>query len=111
MKLKLQEFQREVGWWSRKNFPKGKNYQPLLGAVEELGELCHAHLKGEQKIRGYDSKKKTIKAKTDAVGDVVIYLADYCERNGLSLEACIKNTWLVVQTRNWLEDKLKGEGK
>jgi len=108
MKLELKELQRQVGYWSKKNFPNGKKYQPLLGAVEELGELCHAHLKEEQKIRGYDDRAKAINAKMDAIGDTIIYLADYCQRNGLSLETCVKNTWLTVQARNWLQDKQKG---
>lgn len=107
--MDLTEFQREVAFWSKKNFPKGKKYHPLLGATEELGELCHAHLKHEQGIRGMESNKVADKAKTDAIGDIVIYLADYCARNGLSLKSCIRSTWLIVQGRDWTKSKLKGE--
>jgi NTP pyrophosphatase (non-canonical NTP hydrolase) len=106
--MDLVKFQREVQFWSKKNFPKGKKYQPLLGATEELGELCHIHLKTEQGIRGYDSQEKSVSEKLDAIGDIVIYLADYCARNGLSLKKAIGSTWLRVQARDWVKNKLEG---
>lgn len=33
------QLQQEVGEWSRKNFPNNQAYHPLLGIIEELGEL------------------------------------------------------------------------
>ncbi len=47
--LEMQENHRK---WSQHNFPKTLPHQPLLGMLEELGELSHAHLKNEQMIRG-----------------------------------------------------------
>ena len=109
--MNLTEFQQEVASWSKMNFPNGKKYQPLLGVGEEVGELMHAHLKHEQKIRGMEDNKVASAAKMDAIGDIVIYLADYCARNGLSLNTCVFKTWQDVKLRNWLVDKLEGREK
>ena len=48
--VSLRLLQKEVGEWSRENFPDNQQYHPLLGVSEEVGELCHAHLKMEQGI-------------------------------------------------------------
>lgn len=51
--INLLEFQKEQMKWRQKNFGDtyGSGYRPLLGIVEEVGELSHAHLKKEQGIR------------------------------------------------------------
>lgn len=105
----LRKLQKEVGSWTNKNFPEGKPYQPLLGLIEELGELAHAHLKNEQGIRGYTSPYKTDNEKIDAIGDLVIYLADYCERNDFDLHDCVMLTWEEVKARDWIENPERGE--
>ena len=102
----MNELQFEVGQWSRKNFPNNKPTYPLLGLVEEVGELAHAHLKMEQGIRGTEREHQI--AKIDAIGDIVIYLADYCERNGISLEAAVRDTWEKVKKRDWNKNSLDG---
>jgi len=107
MSVNLRDLQKEVGEWSRQNFPNNKSYHPLLGVVEEVGELSHAHLKSEQGIRG--TKVEHITAKIDAIGDIIIYLCDYCERNGLVLDACIGATWEEVKKRNWKKNNKDGK--
>lgn len=100
--MRLNELQQAVGEWSRRNFPNNKPYHPLLGLQEEIGELSHAHLKGEQGIReGAGDPGALIEKKMDAVGDIVIYLADYCSRNGIDFEVAVSLTWAVVRERNW----------
>jgi NTP pyrophosphatase (non-canonical NTP hydrolase) len=99
--MKLETLQHDVGTWSRRNFPNNHPYSPLLGALEELGELAHAHLKLEQGIRG--STTEHVLAKSDAVGDIVIYLADYCERNNIDLDAAVTNAWNMVKLRDWVK--------
>jgi hypothetical protein len=48
----LRKFQQEQKDWSKRNFPtQNTPYRPLLGVMEEVGELSHAHLKAEQGIR------------------------------------------------------------
>lgn len=104
-KLTLSQLQIKAYAWTRRNFPGGKPYQPLLGLIEELGELAHAHLKRDQGIRtNEDHQAKEI----DAVGDIFIYLMDYCNRNDLDLTYCILKTWAEVSQRNWLDHKENG---
>lgn len=77
-----------------------RSYRPLLGVVEEVGELCHAHLKNEQGIRGtpeeWEAKKK------DAIGDILIYLLDYATREGVDVEECLETAWAEVSARDWV---------
>ena len=98
MLRKLQEEQRE---WSEHNFGKHPAWQPLLGAVEELGELAHAHLKESQGIRTSESHTDNAK---DAVADIVIYLADYCSTRGFDFEEIVFDTWEKVKRRDWKKD-------
>lgn len=102
--LTFSDLQSEVGKWFKKNFPNGKPYHPLLGLSEEVGELCHAHLKMEQGIR-------TDENQADAVGCIVIYLADYCNRNGISLSNAVMTTWNEVRKRDWQKNKIDGKNE
>jgi len=81
----------------------------LLGAVEELGELAHAHLKQEQGIRGTAAEHEE-KAK-DAVADVVIFLSDYCSKRGFEFQAIIEKTWAEVKKRDWRKNPLDADQK
>ena len=74
---------------------------PLLGLMEEVGELSHAHLKGLQGIRGMDDPVECKRKKSDAVGDIVIYLASYCNSNDLDLYQCVEDAWREVEQRDW----------
>lgn len=104
--MHLFQLQTEVKEWSERNFPNNKVHQPLLGALEELGELAHAHLKQEQGIRGDQHA-----AKADAVGDIIIYLADYCARNELCLAECVRTAWEEVKERDWIKFPVNGKNK
>lgn len=63
----------EVGEWSTKNFGQEPALNKVFGLIEETGELAHAHLKMKQNIRS-----AKVEDKQDAIGDIIIYLADYC---------------------------------
>ena len=109
--MDLRQLQIEQEPWVDHNFEPGNTrnparaFKPLLGAVEEIGELAHAHLKSLQGIR--TDQDHTAKAK-DAVGDVVIYLADYCTAMGYDFQECVEGTWNHVKTRDWQKDKVRG---
>lgn len=77
---KLSTLQAEVGEWAKRNFPEATSIQPLIGIAEECGELCHAHLKSMQEIRG--SEAEHLAAKKDAIGDMMIFLMHYCSLAG-----------------------------
>jgi NTP pyrophosphatase (non-canonical NTP hydrolase) len=102
--------QTQVRQWSYKNFGSDnsqyKSYtDPLLGISEEVGELCHAHLKRSQGIRTNEDYEAKIK---DALGDIFIYMCDYANRNGINLASCIENAWNEVSQRDWTKNKENG---
>jgi NTP pyrophosphatase (non-canonical NTP hydrolase) len=102
----LSDMQREQSEWTAHNFPNKKPHHPLIGAMEELGELAHAHLKAEQGIRGTPEEHHA--AKEDAIADVIIYLLDYCNQNGIELEETLWRVWEQVKQRDWRKDPMKG---
>jgi len=101
--MNLAQLQKEVQEWSTRNFggKHGTGYRPLLGVAEEVGELCHAHLKTEQGIRNNEDHDA---AKRDAVGDIVIYLVDYCAGQDIDMARAVVDTWAKVSQRNWKAD-------
>lgn len=124
----ISQLQLEVGVWSQENFGEfRKPHVPLLGMIEETGELAeteefidphlyvlfttlgrlsHAHIKKEQGIRGNPELHQA--NKIDAVGDIMIYLADYCGQNGIDMAQAVTNTWNRVKQRNWKKNKVDG---
>lgn len=110
--LDLTRLQVEVNEWTEKNFPNSVPHQPLLGLTEEVGELSHAHLKGEQGIR--HTPEEVAAMKEDAVGDILVYLADYCNKSGIDIQTAIDRTWGKVKQRDWQADPInaaQGETK
>ena len=100
---RLQEQQRP---WVAHNFPKREPYFPLLGAMEELGELAHAHLKMLQGIRG--TREEHLMNAQDAVADIVIFLSDYCSAMGFDFQSIMENTWEKVRKRDFIARPLDG---
>lgn len=101
----LRQIQQEVAEWAARNFKGKLPHQPLLGVAEEVGELCHAHLKLEQGIRVNENHQEK---KVDAVGDIIIYLVDYCIQNQIDIADALGKTWDAVKQRNWTEKKEDG---
>jgi NTP pyrophosphatase (non-canonical NTP hydrolase) len=101
--LKMQD---EVGKWAERNFGGGPSTHPLLGIVEEVGELSHAHLKEEQGIRG--TKEEHEEEARDALGDIMIYMLDYAYRRGWDLGDILTETWDNVRKRDWIADAQSG---
>jgi NTP pyrophosphatase (non-canonical NTP hydrolase) len=97
--MEFKQLQNEQKEWSLHNFGDQPAYFALLGIIEEAGELCHAHLKTEQNIRG-DSVQHFLD-KQDAIADIIIYLADYCWRSGIDLDLVVRQTWDAVKQRDW----------
>ena len=99
--MNLKKLQKEVAIWSYKNFGLQEAWMPLLGIGEEVGELNHAFLKKAQNIRRAENHEAKMK---DAVGDIVIYLADFCDSAGLDLDACVTEAWSEVKQRDWTKE-------
>ena len=94
----LNKLQKENKEWTAYNFPNKKPWHPLLGVVEEVGELAHAHLKSVQKIRQNENLTRQAK---DAIADIIIYLSDYCNQMDFDLEKIVTETWSQVKQRDW----------
>lgn len=100
--LQIAEFQARVGKWVAHNFPINHLcHQPLLGVGEEVGELMHAHLKLEQGIRGTAEEHRA--AMKDAVGDIMVYLADYCTQMQLNMAECVEVALTEIEKRDWIK--------
>jgi NTP pyrophosphatase (non-canonical NTP hydrolase) len=99
--MTLDEIQKIVVTWNKRKFGEhfGSGYRNLLGVCEEAGELCHAQLKGEQGIR--HTPEEIIKMKMDAVGDIIIFLCNYCDSQNLSMAECFNTAWNEIKDRNW----------
>ena len=93
----LNRIQEEHRVWTDYNFPDAPDYHSLIGAMEEMGELCHAWLKREQGIRGNGHEEKA----RDAIGDIILYLLHFCSRNGWQMSDIIQETWDGVKVRDW----------
>lgn len=101
----IRDYQVEVGTWALANFGDQDSYRPLLGMMEELGELTHAHLKTLQGVRiSEDHREK----KKDALGDILIYMLHYCELEAIDLQRVLHEVWEEVRKRNWKKDPVKG---
>lgn len=100
------ELQAEVAKWSLANFGHAPAWHPLLGIGEEVGELNHAFLKAAQGIRGTAEEHR--QAAADAVGDIAIYLADFCHRYGLDMSECVAVAWNTVKNRDWSKRPMTG---
>lgn len=104
--MSIREIQAEHAAWSKKNFPNAEPWMPILGVIEEVGELAHAYLKRAQGIRG--TQEQHTENMQDAVGDVVIFLMDFCTRHGFDLEEIIETTWEEVKQRDWEKNPENG---
>ena len=111
--LDLTRLQEELAPWVEHNFPGRPAWQPLLGLAEEVGELSHHFLKREQSIRSAEDHAAEIR---DAVGDIIVFLADFANAESLSLQSCLEEVWAKVRQRDWQAERraaeaLKEEGR
>jgi hypothetical protein len=67
---------QEVGEWSRGNFGDQPDINPYIGSEEEFGELADS-------LRFNDP---VTHEELDAVGDILVYLADFCARRDLDYQ-------------------------
>ncbi len=106
-RMNLRDIQQDHKMWVKHNFGDRPSTHPLLGVGEEYGELIHAHLKCEQGIRGTPEEHHA--AKIDAVGDIVLFLMDYCTAEDIDMQEAIEQTWAEVQKRDWKSNPSTGD--
>ncbi len=94
--------QRKHRAWSIKNFGgwNRSGERSLLGVTEELGELCHLVLKRAQGIRKLEDVVYESEVR-DAVGDIVMFLMDFCSREEIEIDQCIQQAWDEIKDRDW----------
>lgn len=89
MPIDLSGLQTDLHEWQREHFPDTGADESLMGAVEELGELAHATLKGKQGLEG-ERFATGPEAEKDAIGDCVVFLMQYASSRGYDIEECIE---------------------
>jgi NTP pyrophosphatase (non-canonical NTP hydrolase) len=107
--MNLRKLQEEQRAWVAHNFGDRPWQMPLMGVAEEVGELNHALLKQWQGIRGTNAEHE--EAAKDAVGDIVVFLADLCSARGWDFGAIVEETWSKVLRRDWRADPENGGAK
>ena len=130
--MNFRDLQERHAPWVKTNFPNAEKWEPLVGLVEEyselseayavaqvyaqdplravgasIGKISHSFLKMHQGIRG--TTEQHMADISDAVGDIIIYLAHFCTMNGIDMQKAVENTWAEVSQRDWVNHK--GNGK
>ena len=106
MEITLSQLQKERDEWVKRNFPEDQIEDSMFGAIEEIGELCHHHLKRKQGIRGQQSMHYS--EMLDAVADCVIFLAGVASHLGVDYGELVSQTWADVKKRDWVKDPRGG---
>lgn len=101
----LHDIQQDQRRWQEHNFPGRESWVPLLGVVEELGEIAHAYIKKHQGIRIQEDHTAKLK---DGAADLVIFLCDFASSMGFDLEEEVRRTWAVVKQRDWKANPVTG---
>lgn len=94
----LTQIQEELKPWVKHNFGDRPAWHPLLGIGEEVGELNHHYLKFVQGIRNNENHREGI---IDAVGDIGVYLLDFCNVAEINFEQVMNQVWDKVSKRDW----------
>jgi NTP pyrophosphatase (non-canonical NTP hydrolase) len=93
---------------NRRHRPQ-KDYSDLKRLVKmqsAVRKLCHAILKSEQGIRG--THEQHMLDAQDAIGDMLVYLADVCATYGFDMQDIAERTWAKVRVRDWQSDPASG---
>lgn len=105
--IDFRKLQNEADEWQRRNFPNSSALETILGVVEEVGELVHTILKSRQGIR-YNEVEARYKMR-DAVGDIVMYLINFCNYMGWDFAEVVEETWEQVKDRDWVKYPKNGK--
>ena len=97
----LDTIQNEIAIWHIRNFPKSNAEKMLIGMMEELGELAHANLKGSELNKNLSIEER------DALGDIVIFLLEYCNMRNFRFVDILNETWTKVKRRDYTSERKK----
>lgn len=82
MALDMNEFQRSVD----RSLPQASPTAALFCIMGRAGALANAHI-----------AEVDVKEKSTIIGELVIHLADYCNRESINLGYAVSSTWWKVQ--------------
>lgn len=103
--IDLVAIQNEQIAWSVKNFGRQHERYPLMGMIEELLEFDAAWDKRtaawEFEPPPLDIQAELEAEVVDAIGDIVIYMLDYCGKTGQQLDHLWKMRRLEVTSHHW----------
>lgn len=92
--------------WSTRNFGQQPPHRPMLGIIEEMCELEEAQmLAGDIGKEAADSVTLSSDAELDAIGDIAIYMLDYCGKRGWRMQ----ELWDARAYPEWLADFTFGD--
>lgn len=95
----LNAIQDELALWHARNFPNSSPENMLIGTMEELGELAHANLKSRELGKDLTAKER------DAIGDIVVFLMEYCNMREFCMADIIRETWEDVRQRDYTKER------
>lgn len=104
----MTNLQHALAAWQNRNFGAQPATNLTLGVCEEAGELAHAVLKAEQKIRGMAAHEACRTAVSDALGDLLVYACQVATVFRLDLGTVFRLTAGKVMQRDWVKDSIKG---
>jgi len=78
--------------------PENFKVAPLLGVVEETGEMVTAVM---DMNRPADVE--------DAIGDLMVFLLNLCDVSGYDGDSALKGVWNKVRQRDWKKNKENGK--
>ena len=96
--MELEDLQKEIHNWNGEKFPTAPSYLALLKVGEEYGEL-NSHYIGRIEQRVGKAPVDHQAGIEDAVGDIVISLAVFCEREHLDMDSIVERVWAEVSSR------------
>lgn len=106
----LWKIQQDMKEWLDHNFPDTTPLEQFLGIVEEVGELSHVILKDQQGIReAADPDYNPVPEIQDAIGDIAIYLINFCNKMGWDFSSVLARTWDTVHDRDWQKNPELGK--
>lgn len=100
MSIDLSDLQTDLHKWQLERFPDTGADESLIGAMEELGELAHATLKGKQGLEG-ERFSTGPEAEKDAIGDCIVFLMQYASSRGYDIEECIESAAAEALDRDY----------
>ena len=83
--MNFSRFQHDLEEWLNHNFPNTTSDQQLKGVMEEVKELLEA----EQVFLNNPPSKENKQRVDDAVGDIIVYLCNYCNMKRIDFAKCV----------------------